>query len=288
MGRALHILSVFIQDAFHAGRHITAVRLHDLDFISDTELIALFNGNQTAILRRIHNAEINRLADVGAVIIDLGFFRGPSEEKSGIELPVGAFSDFMQVPVHVSAVIFFSGEIIVDRLPVGSRHRRHIERRLHPALHLEAVDSGINQLRNMPDHAEIAGIENVSSPLIFIDRKIFSRPALLHHRIFPAAGMGTRALVGIPPGKIIAQKAASGIGDAHGAVHKAFDLHLVRNVGPDFRKLCERQLPGGHHPLRSQLPPETVGHVIGIVGLGGNMNLRFRPYLFCQGKHARI
>ena len=194
----------------------------------------------------------------------------------------------MQIPVHVSAIVLLSGKIIVDRLPVGSRHRRHIERRLHAALHLEAVDSGINQFRNVPDHAEITGIENVGSPFIFIDRKVFSRPALLHHRVLPAAGMGTGSLIGIPSCKIIAQKAAPGIGDAHGSVHKAFNLHFIRNVGPDFRELRKRQLSGGYHALRSKPPPEAVGHIVGVVGLSGNMDLRLRPDLFCQRKHARI
>ena len=55
-------------------------------------------------------------------------------------------------------------------LPVRPRHGRHIECGLHPALDLEAVDAGVDQIRNVSDHAEILGVKNIGS------RAHFHRP----------------------------------------------------------------------------------------------------------------
>ena len=119
-------------------------------------------------------------------------------------------------------------------------------------LELERID---DKFRNMIYHTQIFGIKNIGSPLILIHRQIFSRPGLLHHGIFPTAGMGAGALVGITPRKIIAQQAPSGIGDAHGALDKALYLHLFRNMPSDFAYLFQRQFPCGYHPLCPKPPP---------------------------------
>ena len=42
--------------------------------------------------------------------------------------------------------------------------------------------------------------------------------------------MGTGSLVGVPSGEIVAQKAAAGIGDAHGSVDEGLDLQIVRDM----------------------------------------------------------
>ena len=57
----------------------------------------------------------------------------------------------------------------------------------------------------MFDHAKILGIENISTALILIDRQVFSRAFFLHNRVFPAARMCARSLVGISSGKVIGQ-----------------------------------------------------------------------------------
>ena len=60
----------------------------------------------------------------------------------------------------------------------------------------------------MADHAQILGIKNVRTTLIFIYRHIFAGPGFLHNGIFPPAGMGAGALVGVPAHKEVAQQAA--------------------------------------------------------------------------------
>ena len=72
---------------------------------------------------------------------------------------------------------------------------------------------------------------------IFINRQILARPGFLHDCIFPAAGVGTGSLIGVPSGEIVAQKAAAGIGNAHGSVDEGLDLQIVGNVRPDLLDL---------------------------------------------------
>ena len=76
----------------------------------------------------------------------------------------------------------------------------------------------------MSDHAQILGIENISSTLILIDRHIFVRSSLLHDGILPSAWMGARSLIGIPSRKIVGKKASSGVRDTHGSVDESLNL----------------------------------------------------------------
>ena len=140
----------------------------------------------------------------------------------------------------------------------------------------------------MLDHTEILGIENEGASLIFINRQIFAGSGLLHYRVFPAAGMRTRALIGVPACKIITQKAAAGIGNTHGAMNKGLNLHIFRNLPADLPQFLQRQLPGRHHPFCALLIPEPPGQIIGIIGLRADMPLDLRADFFCQHKHARV
>jgi len=91
----------------------------------------------------------------------------------------------------------------------------------------------------MFDHAQILGVENICSPLILVDRQIFSGTGLLHHRIFPAAGMCTGTSVGISSCKEIAQQTSAGIRDTHCPVDKTLNLHFRRNLLPDSLDLYQ-------------------------------------------------
>ena len=86
----------------------------------------------------------------------------------------------------------------------------------------------------MFDHAQILGIENIRSPLIFVNRHIFARPGFLHNAVFPAAGMGTGSLIGIPACEKIAEQAAAGIRNTHGPMDKTLYFHIIRNPAADF------------------------------------------------------
>ena len=138
-------------------------------------------------------------------------------------------------------MVFFLGfQIIVDRLAIGSRNRRHIKGCLHTTFDLKTVDPRIDQFRDMLDHAKIFGIKDISSSLILIDRQILARPLFLYHRVFPAARMGTGTTVGISSGKIIAEQASAGIGNAHSPMDKSLDLQIIRDILTNFLDLLQR------------------------------------------------
>ena len=120
-----------------------------------------------------------------------------------------AFADLTLIPLHLGLVFFRAFQIIVDCDSVGSRHGCHIECCLHASLDLEAVDSCFDHLRNVLNHAQVAGVENIAAALIFIDRHPLARSCLLRHRIFPAARMSTGALVRVAPRQKIAEKTSS-------------------------------------------------------------------------------
>ena len=140
----------------------------------------------------------------------------------------------------------------------------------------------------MLDHAEILGIKDISSSLIFKNRHIFSRSCLFHNGVFPPAGMCAGSLIGISSHQIIAQKTSSGIRNAHSPMHKCLNLHIIRNMGTDLPDFLQRKLSCSHHSLRSQLIPETIRFIIGIIGLGTDMALNFRTDFSGISKNSRI
>ena len=100
--------------------------------------------------------------------------------------------------------------------------------------------------------------------------------------------MGAGPLVGVPARKIVAEQAAPGIGNAHGAVNKALDLHVLRNVVPNLPDLLQGQLSGGNHTPGSQPIPELVCTIIGVVGLGADVALNLRTDFLGVGKNTGI
>ncbi len=140
----------------------------------------------------------------------------------------------------------------------------------------------------MADHAQILRIKKERPPLILIHRQILPRPRLLDHRVIPAAGVGAFAPVGVPPRKIVAQQAASRIGNAHRPVNEALDLPVRRDLRADPRDLRKAQLPRRHHALRPQPVPEPEGGVVRAVGLRADMHVRPRQDLARQREDTRI
>ncbi|MPN64812.1 hypothetical protein SDC9_212589 [bioreactor metagenome] len=140
----------------------------------------------------------------------------------------------------------------------------------------------------MLDHAKVSGIQNIRSPLILFDGEIFPRPLLFHQMVFPTTGMGAFSPVCIPLDHKVAQQAASGIGNAHGALNKRFQLQGFRQSAPQFPDLGKGKFPGQHDPLYSLLVPEFRGFVIGHVGLGGEMDLRARNRFTDHHDNTRI
>ena len=234
MRRALHSIAILIGDAFHGNQDIAAVRLHDLDLLTHRELVLLLNAAAAILPYFFYRAEIGVVLDVGVAVVDLAVGGRLSEVKTGGKFPIGAFANFRFVPFHIFLVQGRILLVIIDGLAIRAGHGCHIECGLHATLDLEAVDTGIDQLRNVLDHAQILGVENVGAALILVNRHILTRSGLLHNRVFPTARMGAGTLVGISSHQEIAQQAAAGIGNAHSSVNEALNLHILRNVGTDL------------------------------------------------------
>ena len=100
--------------------------------------------------------------------------------------------------------------------------------------------------------------------------------------------MGTGSLVGISSYQEIAEQTAPGIGNAHGAVDKGLNLHILRDMGTDLANLLQGKLSGTDHSLGSKIVPETVGLIIGVVGLGADVALNLRTDFLGVGKNTGI
>ena len=99
MGGALHRIALRILNALHLHLDIPSVRLHDLNPVTCTEFIALFNLSQSIFRHAADDAQLNIFPHIGAVVIDLRLFRRLSEIEARGELSVGAFSDLFLIPV---------------------------------------------------------------------------------------------------------------------------------------------------------------------------------------------
>ena len=137
-------------------------------------------------------------------------------------------------------------------------------------------------------HAEILGIENKSPSLIFKYRHIFSRAFLLHNGIFPSARMRTGSLIGVSACHKVTQKASSGVGNTHSSMDKRLNLHVIRNMCPNFPDFLQRKFSCTYHTFCSQIIPETVCLIIGIVRLCTDVALNLRTDFLCIHKDSRI
>ena len=89
----------------------------------------------------------------------------------------------------------------------------------------------------MLDHAEILGIENISSALVLIYRHVLARSRLLDNGIFPAAWMCAGSLIRVTAGKEVAEQTSAGVGNAHRTVDETLDLHVLRDMRTDLPDL---------------------------------------------------
>ena len=105
--------------------------------------------------------------------------------------------------------------------------------------------------------------------------------------VFPAAGIGAGALVGVSTVQVARQQAATGVGHAQGTVDEHFQLH-VGHVLADFLDLFERQLARENHPAKAELLPELDTGPIHRVGLHREVDRHLREVLANQHDQARV
>ena len=211
----------------------------------------------------------------------------PAEEKSGRIPPVTDTGQFVQHRVRALEVVR-RGQERIQRLPVGTGHAGHIVHRFGAALDLQAVGSGLADQVNKGRHTQIVGVQDVAAALILPDLHKLAGAGLLHQMVFPAAGLGALAPVGIPFGQILAEQAPAGHAHAHGPVHKHLQFQFPRGFGPDGGDVLQGQFPGQHHPLGPQLKGGGGGGVVGNAHLGGEMDFHIRGQLLHHPQHAQI
>ena len=180
----------------------------------------------------------------------------------------------------------FGADIVRRVLPhqvgggtVGPGRYRRIVGGFRPSLDLEGMDPRLCQLVQVLNEAQILGIEDIAVPAVLLHRVVLPRTLFLHQGIFPAAGLGAGAAVGIPPGKILGKQAPPGNAHAHRPVDEYLYLQLLRDAAADPLDLGQRQLPCQHHPFGAQTEQLRCGKPVCDPCLGGDMKvqLRYRP-----------
>ena len=159
MRRGGHLLPGRVPDREDAGGNVPAVRLHDFQKIAHRKLVFLVKRDPAVAVRRLRESEVGASGHVGAALVNLFLRAGLPEIEAGRERPGRAGRDLPQVPGDPAPVKLRIFLKIRHRHPVRPRAGRDVERRLHAALDLKAVDARRVKLRQMPDHAEILRIK---------------------------------------------------------------------------------------------------------------------------------
>ena len=288
MRRTLHGIAFLIINSLHSDSYILSVRFHNFNCLTYREFISLSDLRITPFIHCLSKSQIRIFLLISIIIINLCILIRFSIEESGCKLSVGTVGNLFLVPWHICLIFLRALHIVVYCLAVSSGNCCDIESGFHTAFYLQTVDSAVNDIVHMLDHAEILGIKDIGSSFIFKYRHIFSRTFLLNNGIFPAAGMGTGSLVGITSCQIITEQTSSGIRNAHSAMDECFNLHILRNMLSDLFNLRKRKLSGCYHTLCSQIVPETICLIVSIVCLCTDMTFDFRAYFLCIHIDSRV
>ena len=95
-------------------------------------------------------------------------------------------------------------------------------------------------------------------------------------------------MVAVTAGQVVGEQAPTGERHAHGAVHEAFDVKVIGNVGADIAHSLQVHLAGQHHTASTELIERVGGLVVGHTRLGGNMQFEVRGHLAGHHHYADI
>ena len=159
----------------------------------------------------------------------------------------------------------------------------HVLRPLHPALQLQAGDTHLRHLAQVPGKAAILQAQGVLAPGGAV------------HAVGQAAGLGAAAPVAGAAADQGAHGALAGIAHAQRPVDK--DLHLHRAVAADGGGVLLGALPGDDHPLTAVLgqfhraaggkDAHLGAGVEGLVRQGPAQQVEKAPVLDQNGVHAQ-
>ena len=190
--------------------HITLGHEH-IKRIALVELVLLDNLDKPGFsIQRLSNAYNEGGFVIGLVRIDLGIVCRAVEKETRVIIPV---DDLIEdhLPARVDLIVIRILAAKIHSFPVDLGNGCGIVCALDPSFDLERVDTGIQELRNMVYHADIAAAEDICSSSVFLNRERDVGALFLNDVIAPSAGLGACAAVGSSAGEIIGQKASSGI-----------------------------------------------------------------------------
>ncbi len=144
---------------------------------------------------------------------------------------------------------------------------------LHAPFDFQAGKACVVEVRQIRQEAEVLGVEDIRSPFIFDDGEILAWPLFFDDVVLEAAALDTftAVRVAVALGEIIAQQAAAGIGNAHGAVDEAFQFD-IGDFGVDFLDVAEAHFAGHDDARCAVVMPEFRRRPVGRIGLGRHVD----------------
>lgn len=175
VGGGIHALAVLVPDEAdgEAAPDVLGRQYHQL--IAREEAVALLDMGSAALGVVIQNYRrdlviLHIAAAFGGDKLRTEAFARLAKHESG---GVGAVADLRKLlpdGVHIAAV---------QRHAVGVDHRGDIEDGLHPALYLEADDTGGDKLIQMLNHAHILGVHDKAAAALGDELKVFAAASSL-------------------------------------------------------------------------------------------------------------
>ena len=246
-------------------------RAEQLQFISGEKTIAPLDPEP--VRSAAHQSDKIMGADImGILRIHHGILRG--EEKPGT---IGTMTDLFQFLAPARVEIRGIGAEPVDGIPIDPGGGGDIIETLHAPLHLETVDSQIDQGGKMLDQTEVATVHQISAPRILLDVQTLLRATFFHQSVIPATGLSAIPAIGAALEQRRGQQAATGMRHAHRPVDKTFQLHgTLPGTGA---QILQGQFPGQVDPAGAIGAPELQRPGITAVDLGRDMHrpLRIDP-----------
>ena len=212
--------------------------------------------------------------------------RLPAEIEAGAVLPVADLLRLLRDPFGERSLRVAGPG--VDGAAVGVGGRGGVVGRFRPSLDFEAADARARQFRDMADHAQVAGVEDIGPAVPLGDGHVPPGAGLLDQRVLPPAGLRALTAVAVPPGEIVREQATPGKRHAHRSVDKGFELQLFRRLRADPGDLLQRELAGEDHARGPQLVKRPGGGPARDARLGGDVDRDARGVFLREAQHAQV
>ena len=189
---------------------------------------------------------------------------------------------------HELLHVFHSTEVlgVHDVGPMFILHDRHQFARA--IFLLEKVDLIGQRMSDLIAHGGVSAVQIPQGEGelagYIISLRVFDRRLDI---VFPAAGVGAGALIGIPMVEIPGQKAAAGVSNAERAMDEDLKFHLRARI-PNFCNLLERKFTREDDATNPDVLPETHGRMVDGIGLHREVNGKVWPGVSGHHDQPRI